>query len=142
MSNKTVIAYVEAHKIPSMWEVLHSYLEPQYRDSLAEDVSDVYHALLCGDYSLWFGYTSDKNEPDFCVITYLQNYPRGYFLFVAATFVFAGKKYDPQAVLKFFSDVGKALDCIGYEIIGRAGWERVYPQAHKQGVVLRATFDE
>jgi hypothetical protein len=127
---------VTPENIMRLWPHWEPLLKRALRDVETHDAADVRRMVLGEQAHLWLQW---DNQIEAFVVTEFVTYPKGTWLrlWLAAT--------APECEMNnaMFEDVLSAWkdtnNCRGFEIIGRMGWLRRFPEARFVGVVLRTT---
>lgn len=137
IATRPKIFQVSTENIERLWP----QLEPLLRRSLRgnDDVigtDDLRDLLLTEKAQLWVQW-GERLEA--IIATDIVTYPRGQWLRLFAAATVDGFALDDESfedVLTQFRDVN---DCRGFEVIGRMGWLRRFPEARFVGAVMRVT---
>lgn len=127
------------HNISPAWPHIEQVLKPAVELAGTHEMEDVRKDLVSGRAQLWVQWSDGC---DAAVVTELVPYPKGLWLRVWLMGAKGEKDVEwnnfENAIIKF-AYVNK---CQNIELWGRNGWEKRYPQANKELVILRLPLDE
>lgn len=132
---KREVVLVRNDNLPRIWPHWQPLLKRALRGN--EDTyepTDIYQAALQGMAQLWIQWSGRLEA---FVVSELAVYPRGSWmrLWLAATNDDA--EFDQDGFEEKLAEWKDANDCKGFEVIGRMGWLRRFPEARYIGVVMR-----
>ena len=127
---------VTVDNVMRLWPHWEPVLKRALRDVETHDPLDVRRMVLGEQAHLWVQW---DNRLEAFVVSEFVTYPRGTWLrlWLAASAPDAQMNSDAfEDVLSAWKD---ANNCRGFEIIGRMGWLKRFPEARFAGAVLRTT---
>lgn len=125
--------------ISAAWPHVAPILAPAVERSGTHTIEDVRKSLLNGSAQLWLQWT-EKVEA--AVVTEIINYP-----LVSTVRVWLGGAPEPEKgnwakLNEMIRDFGRLNKCRFIECVGRDGWLKLFPDAEKHAVVMRASLME
>ena len=133
---------VDVQALPSVWPAVVAQIEATLRGNLVTTAQHLYAQLMTQQKTLWLCHEVENPlELANLVITEFVQYDTGLFMCVHGCATFPDHTLDLAFLHEFFVGYAKSANCIGYEIVGRYGWQRKLPELQMEGVVLRTTFN-
>lgn len=142
MVEERAVFRVSPPDICPTWAVIEPFFCPVFQDCkthLPEDVRDI---LLSQQAQLWVQWNGTVRQIEAAFVTEFVKYPRGIWVRLWLGGAKMDKKVDYRAVRGALTIWARNNGCRGFEIIGRHGWLRKFPESVVEGLCMRTTFDE
>jgi len=123
MSN-LIVTMVPTQFIWNVWSEVEPILETAVENSFGRyETNDIYREILEQIQQLWIVQDKNLDKIIATITTTITQYPRKKYL--SGIFA-AGERADEwiEEMMRILDIFGKENSCDGFEIIGRAGWER------------------
>lgn len=127
---------VTVENVMPIWPQWEPLLKIALRNAETHDALDVRRAVLGEQAHLWAQW-SDRLEA--FVVTEFATYPKGVWLRLWLAGCVHDADFNSEALEDALAAFKDAHNCRGYELIGRMGWLRRFPEARFVGVVMRTT---
>lgn len=145
MENQEVIERavfrVQLADVTPTWAIVSSFFAPIFADAKTHTPEDVRQILLAGRAQLWVQWRIQEQEIEASFVTEFVTYPRGVWIRLWLGGARPGTKVDYHAVKGAMTLFARQNGARGFEITGRHGWLRRFPEAVVEGLMMRVTFD-
>jgi hypothetical protein len=132
---------VQLTDISATWELVKGYFAPVFAEAKTHTPEDVRLILLRQGAQLWVQWNLGTQAIEAAFVTEMVIYPRGVWVRLWLGGAQPGAKVDYQAVRGAMTLFATQNGAMGFEITGRHGWLRKFPEAVVEGLMMRVTFD-
>lgn len=121
--------------IPALWPQLEALLRPALAMCSTHGADDVRRGLMAMRAQLWAQMDGDTVEA--AVTTEFVDYPAGLYLRVWHAGARRDRRMDDDAFFDVLDRWREGSGCVGFEVVGRQGWLRKFPEARIEGLIMR-----
>jgi hypothetical protein len=137
---------VAVENVMPLWPLWEPLLIRALRNLDTHNATDVRRAVLGEQAHLWVQWDASVQQMPVqpgplqaFIVTEFAVYPRGTWLRLWLAGAMPGTPMDDNAFEDALAVWRDAHNCRGYEVVGRMGWLRRFPEARFQGAVMRTT---
>lgn len=136
-----MFSHVPALNVHNVWPLVQQPISSVLANNIAFTAQGVHDSLVAGSNTLWLRHAKD-NQRDIaaCYVTTFAQYDTGLFLVVFICSAMNDHDFNYAATVEFFTELGKSCGAVGWEVVGRSGWGKKYPQLRREGTVFRSLF--
>lgn len=123
--------------VAGIWPQWEPLLKLALRNDETTDPEHVREAVLEGRAQLWVQWSEHL---DAFVVSEIVTYPKGNWLKLWLAASRRDADFDVDAFEDVLAQWRDANECRGYEVVGRMGWLRRFPEARFVGAIIRTTI--
>ena len=132
---------VSLPNVTAAWGHVLPWFASIFADRLTHTPEDVRQLLLAERAQLWVQFCEKTGEVEAAFVTEFAVYPRGVWVRIWLGAAPPKVEIHYEMVRAAMSEWARMNGCRGFEIIGRHGWLRKFPEATVEGLAMRVTFD-
>jgi hypothetical protein len=131
------IVRVSVDNVTPLWDQVGPLVEAALRGRVTHDAEDIRKILMAQACQLWVQW----NDPlvDAMVVTEFAAYPKGVWVRVWMAAARPDAKMDDDGFLRIITQWADHHQCRGFEVTGRHGWLKRFPDAKAEGLLMRWT---
>jgi hypothetical protein len=128
-------------EVTATWARVVGFFSPVFAQCKTHDPDDVRQAILLQKAQLWVQWNSTDAVIECAFVTEFIGYPKGVWVRLWLGGAAPDAKVDYHAVQGALTLWARQNSARGFEIVGRHGWLRKFPEAVLEGLCMRSTFD-
>lgn len=140
ISGRRVVFCVAPQDVDAAWSVSSRFLGKVFAESKTHTADDVRDILLEKRANLWVQWCIDTGIVEAAFVTEFVKYPKGVWVRLWLGGAHSGSGVDYLLAEDALTKWAKQNGCRGFEIVGRHGWARKFPDAVVEGLCMRTTF--